>query len=288
MLVVTAEAAEPELSIQDYIAIDNDGLPREVVYGDCGINPSFNADYYDCYIPYNTSLNEIGGYADGAIEAIIAQYNSGMLDSTTYGMVTGWTNRENDFSLTSQVQGRAVRGYEESTGMVTYTLSDGTVFYVCAFTNFCYRSEEVINGDFPIWDLSNRGQLVDVILTDGTVIHFVVGDVADTRHTNGGDTSTSTFEVRYDFTDLNYEQYRHLYHAQSGHSIELWGVEGCSLAFDIKYGIGNGADDNRIAYIRMYDAYLRQNVSRTPQTPAGVSYRTYVGENCNYSLESLD
>lgn len=271
-VIAVAEASKASFSVSDYICADNSGYARESVYGIGVIPPSYDVEYYDCYVPYNMSMNEIGGYANCAVETSIRQYNSGMLESTTKGKITGWSIRENDFSLKNSVRGSAVRSHEGTTGMVTYTSARGDIYYVCALPNFCYRSEQALSKEFPYWDISNRGQLVDIILTDGTVIHFVVGDVADTRHTNGGDEDSELFEVRYSFTELNYSQYRHLYHAQSGHSIELWGIDGCSQAFDVRFGIGNGLSDNRIAYIRMYNAYLSSNPKRVNGVPQSVSY----------------
>ena len=250
------------------VNIDNDGSARDNPYGDSGIEASFDAPYYDCYIPYNMTCEEVGGYATGYTWASSAYANvaAGMTESMKDYKVTGFTNREADFTFYGN-------GYEEDTGLRTYTDSNGTVFYICALPKFPWQNSLAGSNGFPSWNGDPRKQIFDVILTDGTVIHFMIGDVAAEQHTNGGNDVTQTqFDIIYSFSNLSHEQYRHLFHCQAGHTIEIWGKSGCAGEFSEKYNIGTGDDKNRVAYIRMYAATTDDVIIRNSGVPEGVSY----------------
>lgn len=254
----------------DKVTLDNDGKEKSNPYGDCGLEKSFDADYYDCYVPYNLTCGEIGGYSTGASNSISSSYTA-MSEETQKKKVTYFTNYEGDMNFS--YFGDAKKGYDEETGMTTYTDKNGTVFYATAIQHFFYNNSTVGTNGFPGWSMENRGQLVDVILSDGTCIHFVVGDANAIQHTNaGGDDSQGHFDVTFSFADLKLKQYPHLFAAHAGNTLEVWGKSGCAPAFSKKYNIGNGDDNARVAYYRLYNAFIKDSPKRMEGVPEDVSF----------------
>lgn len=256
----------------DAVTIDNDGKSRENPYGDSGLSKSFEADYYDCYVPYNLTPLDIGGWSQGSSNASSSTYNSPMSEDAKSRKITAFVNWEND--LSSNFFGSATKSYEESTGMTIYTDGNGTKYYVTAIQNFFYNNSTAGTNGFPGFSIANRGQIFDVILTDGTCIHFVVGDANAIQHTNAGsDDNESSFDVTYDFTELLIPQYKHIFQAQSGNTLEVWGkTSNATSKFSEKYNIGNGDDQNRVAYYRMYNAFIKNNPQRSSGVSGDVSY----------------
>ena len=254
----------------DTVTLDNDGKEKKNPYGDCELKKSFDADYYDCYVPYNLTCGEIGGYSTGASNSVSASYTA-MSEETKKKKVTYFTNYEGDMGM--NYFGNAKKGYDEETGMTTYTDQNGTVFYVTAIQHFFYNNSTVGTNGFPGWSMENRGQLVDVILSDGTCVHFIVGDANAIQHTNaGGDDTAGHFDVTFSFADLTLKQYPHLFAAHAGNTLEVWGKSGCAPKFSEKYNIGNGDDKVRIAYYRLYNAFIKDSPKRMEGVPEDVSF----------------
>ena len=183
---------------------------------------------------------------------------------------------EGDRSLKAS---NVTKSYEAETGCTIYTDSNGTQYYASAIQNWFFYAD---NAFYPFAS-TMWGELFDVILTDGTCIHFVAGDSNATAHTNGGDKThegsplSSTSDLQWIFAPMKYEQYRHLFGALAGHCIEIWGKgEDYSYAeaFRKKYNIGNDDDQNHVAYYRMYNAQISN-----PPTPANND-----AKNLSYSL----
>ena len=63
------------------VSIDNDGNAMDTPYGDSGLANSYSGlDYYDCYLPYNLKISDIGGYANGVTAYAKSDYNHSMTD----------------------------------------------------------------------------------------------------------------------------------------------------------------------------------------------------------------
>ena len=62
-------------SIVGAAVIDNDGSARDNPYGDSKL-PSSLADgaYYDCYIPYGLTIEDVGGYATKVTDSVSSSY----------------------------------------------------------------------------------------------------------------------------------------------------------------------------------------------------------------------
>ena len=266
----------------DY-TIDNDGNPRdeEDVCGDSGLPSSYDgADYYDCYIPYNLTFEDIGGYATGVLWYEYSSYN------TPEGMPTYLRNNHvgTAFMIENENLNNFIRypvqfdRVDPETTMLIYKDQYGNEYYSCAVPEAMYRSEKVGTNNFPGYSMENRCQMLDVILSDGTVIHFIIGDAAAIQHCNAGaDDPAAKFDVEYVFSEINYPQYRHIFHAVGGHFIEL---NGYSLTeFTSKYNIGDAEGQNHVVYVRMYN----QNVN-----DAGHADRAEgVGKEVSYNLGDL-
>lgn len=259
------------------ITLDNDGSEKENPYGDTGIPKSFsNAEYYDCYIPYNVTCKEIGGYATGAIWSAYEQYNAPMSESMQNSHVGTFINYENDLLGSNSTLSSAFSGMnaykEESTGMQIVEDANGTQYYISAFPGFLFYNDTAGSNGFSSYSSSAWGTAVDLILTDGTVIHFAMGDSVAPQHSNGGIENPQYFDVIYDNAPLNMPQYIHLFQAQSGHTVEVWGRSGCSQAFMDKYNIGDGEGKNKVAVARVYNTKVSANPSRSSGVGKEVSY----------------
>ena len=260
--------------------INNDGTAMDNPYGDSGLDKSFSdLEYYDCFVPYNLTPEDIGGYSVGAVWYKYAQYNAPMSTQARSQKVTSYVNWENDimnpatgFSTLRNLFSSVSHYYEADTGMSILTDKNGTNYYVTAVPGFFFYNSSAGTNGFSSYSSSAWGTLIDVILTDGTVIHFVMGDSVAPQHSNGGIPNPAYFDVIYKNSELKLSQYKHLFHAQSGHAIEVWGKSGCSQKFMEKYNIGSGDGNNKIALYRVYNAKIFDNPSRSSGVGGDVSY----------------
>lgn len=254
ILLLVVLILSPSIRV-DAVTFDNDGNARENPYGDSKIEKSYSdLDYYDCYVPYNLSPEKIGGYSTGVLAYTYETYN--------YSMKSHYPDRiANKFSYLVngyQPMGSPYRGcnIESENGMQVLVDKNGNKYYMMAIQEFFYCFPGIKeDASFPKWG-SQNGQLVDVILTDGTVIHFVIVDANDSAHTNGGPKEESLWNVQYEFSKLKINQYKHLFHAAYGNMIELAGVSwGAGVSeFMEKYNMS--LDGNQVAYYRMYNGYI--------------------------------
>lgn len=254
ILLLVVLILSPSIRV-DAVIFDNDGNARENPYGDSKIEKSYSdLDYYDCYVPYNLSPEKIGGYSTGVLAYTYETYN--------YSMKSHYPDRiANKFSYLVngyQPMGSPYRGcnIESENGMQVLVDKNGNKYYMMAIQEFFYCFPGIKeDASFPKWG-SQNGQLVDVILTDGTVIHFVIVDANDSAHTNGGPKEESLWNVQYEFSKLKINQYKHLFHAAYGNMIELAGVSwGAGVSeFMEKYNMS--LDGNQVAYYRMYNGYI--------------------------------
>lgn len=259
------------------VTLDNDGSEKENPYGDTGIAKSFqDAEYYDCYIPYGLTCKDIGGYATGAIWAAYSQYDAPMAESMQNTHVGTFVNYENDMLGRNSTLSAAFSGMnaykEDDTGMQIVEDTNGTQYYIAAFPGFMFNTSTAGTNGFASYSSEAWGTAIDIILTDGTVIHFAMGDSVAPQHSNGGIENPQYFDVIYENAPLNFPQYKHLFQAQSGHSVEVWGRSGCSQAFMDKYNIGDGEGQNKIAIARIFNTKVSANPARSSGVDEKVSY----------------
>lgn len=269
------EEEDKDSSKKDKYTIDNTGEAMDEPVGDSKLPTSFNdCKYYDSYIPYKLVPNDIGGWCIGVTNTS-RPYGPMSQDSINNVHMGGYVNYEFDKLLSKYGESY----YEEDTGMSIVKDKNGVEYYGTAIQGFFYNNSSVGKDGFPAWnDQTQLGQIFDVILTDGTVIHFIVADLNSNYHTNGGygdkpSDGHPTADGVWSYSDMKKEQYWNLYAAMSGNQLEVWGKSGCASKLAKKFNLGTGEDTNKIAYYRMYN----RNISDPPEPVSddvkGVSYK---------------
>lgn len=279
------------------VTIDNDGKARDNPYGDSKLPSCYkNSKYWDCYLPYKMTCEEIGGYALSATATgnmVTTGGGSAMPESIRKSPVATTIMEEtyHDYAVRrswllvklSNPKGFNVT-YEEDTGMNIVTDEKGQKYYLTAVQGFFFRHPGKGKDGFP--DGSNvlyNGEVFDVILTDGTCIHFVMYDYNSDNHTNGTPTDAdSAFDYSYSNSKLKYKQYNNLFSTQNGNTLEVWGRTNylastsggiqCVTGFKKKYNFGSKEGQNRIAYYRMYNKFLKDSPERESGVGKDVSF----------------
>lgn len=238
------------------------------LYVDSGAPSSFKgAKYYDSTVPYELTYNEVGGCS---IEGTVPKEGTGgllvMSDSVRQSKIGGRVAQMGSSGFTVGMRwgggdrdglqfdhSKVTYGYEGGTNARILTDNNGVKYYLIAIQAYHYNS----SGSYYPFDVSSLGQVVDIILTDGTVIHTVVSEHNAIEHTNGikngeqGESSYTSFDGTMVVDKLKMSQYKNLFQACNGCQIEL--MEGGASAFTEKYNLGSGEGKNRIMYYRMYN-----------------------------------
>ena len=270
------------------LTIDNDGNVKDKPYGDSKLPKSYvDVDYYDCYLPYNVTIGEIGGYSDSIVwySSPNNPYNWSMAEKYPNYIKQKFTARcmyEGDALTASCLQTvlswighKSLSMEKEGSHLNVVTDANGNKYYITAVQDFFWNFGGLMEGKDSFPKKSTVGQLFDVILTDGTVIHFVVGDSNATAHTNGGPGSKQD-GITYGFAPMKLKQYKNLFSACNGNCLELWGNKGCTTEFKKKYNLYDEHENeggNKIAYYRMYNAMLKDSPKREASVGTDVSYK---------------
>lgn len=268
------------------VDMDNDGKSKENPYGDSKLPSCYDGvEYVDCYIPYDLTCGEIGGFA---LSASNASYQVSTGGGTAMSLVVqnskvGTTvMRESSYSYASG-QGWALVRMSNPTGFGVHTddqsinvITDanGNQYYMTAVQPFFFHHPKAGQGGFPANESGGFGEIIDVILTDGTCIHFVCFDINAAQHTNGVDNSgAGAFDYIYTNSALNYAQYNNMFSTQNGNFLEIFGDGNqATVNFRNKYNLGSDDGQNRIAYYRMYNAYLKDSPKRADGVGTEVSF----------------
>ena len=255
----------------------NNGQPRDNPYGKVtSIPPSFSGvDYYDCYVPYALTNQQLGGYSTQNIVDAGVTYPP-MPDAIKRQRVANHPASRGTYVYSTIPS----VSYETDTKCAISTKADrngiSTKFYLTAVQPFFLRRSvgtgTPTDGYFG-YSTANRGQLIDVILTNGKCIHVVLNDVNSVAHTNCGNNQAGTSQ----FASTNYNQYHNITSAVQGNTLELThqGDAVTALnAFSNKYGIGtwgvNGTYD--VAFYRVYNAKITTGFTLASPSYAGVAY----------------
>ena len=270
------------------LTIDNDGKAKDKPYGDSKLPKSYvDVDYYDCYLPYNVTIGEIGGYSDSIVWYNYPSnpYNWSMKEKYPNYIKQKFTARcmyEGDAltasclkNVLSRIGYKSLSMEKEGSHLNVVTDANGNKYYITAVQDFFWNFGGLMEGKDSFPKECKVGQLFDVILTDGTVIHFVVGDSNATAHTNGGPGSRQD-GITYGFAPMKLKQYKNLFSACNGNCLELWGNRGCTTEFKKKYNLYDEHENesgNKIAYYRMYNAMLKDSPKRESSVGTDVSYK---------------
>lgn len=242
--------------------IDNDGNARSNPYGDSKLPVSYEGiEYYDCYIPYNLTPADIGGYSTGVIDYVYSTYNYSMKSYYPKRINQKFSHWVNGYQPMGSTFHEAIISVDDLNLQVA-TDKNGNQYYMMAIQKFFYNNKDAC---YYGWT-GCRGQLVDAILTDGTVIHFTIVDTNAEAHTNGGPKEETLWNVQYTFSELKLDQYKNLFHAAYGNMIEISGSSWGSGVSEIMKKYNLSVDGNQIAYYRMYNA----KIDDSPKRPSGV------------------
>ena len=293
-------------TIVDY----NNGQPRNNPYGKVTQLPSSfrGVDFYDCAIPYKLTNEQLGGYRlTNYYDPTPGQQAAyGPMPTEIKGMrVANFVNIEARYNYPKTLQaaidsGLISRNYDKDMHCY-YLAKDGIRFYEMAVQPFFLRRSvgtgypSSTDGYFP-FDTSNRGQIIDVILTSGKCIHFVLCDINSVLHTNCSDMSHDRGDT--DFAPTNYHQYHNIISAFSGNTIEIlgqgqpdWGDDYenyTNRKFARKYNLGiwgiNGSAD--IAFYRVYNRRIQDSgiLEVTESRMKNIDYDIIQGTPGAYSI----
>lgn len=256
----------------------NDGLAHDNPFGDSGAGISFGGDakYYDFLLPYNLTFEDIGGYATSVT------YDPGCLysDTSKYGTMTTSAAQAQKRVGQFNVQGSKGSTWlgcsvkvDSNTGF-QYVEKDGCQFYIASLPKAVFNYSAA--GDFyGFSSLAATGVIYDMILKDGTVIHFATGDGMGIYHTNNDETDQDPYrqdKLVLHFNKLKLPQYKNLYHASSpNHTFEVFIGSGQSSTisrFKSYYGI---SDSNPIVAIRMWNKSIKAGGLTVNSGYAGLS-----------------
>lgn len=277
------------------VTIDNTGEEmKSGYYGDSKLASSFsNAKYVDCYVPYKLTPEDIGGYAVGASDSgnqVSTSKGGPMEDYARKSPISTVVNYEGDpatlFKIAPGTKAANDADFpitvEDDTQLDILTDKNGNQYYLSAVQPWFFRHEKKGTDNFPDVDTVSpdpKGYLFDVILTDGTCIHFVCMDINAAQHTNGVDESgDGKFDCVYTTSELKMKQYNNLYQCQVGNNLEIWGEvvpdtsPSIPTRFKTKYNIGSDEGKNRIAYYRMYNVRLADSPQRNQGVGKEVSF----------------
>lgn len=238
-----------------------DGELMSEPFGDCGAKPTLAepAKYYDFLVPFTITRDQIGGWAitatsTGGNPVYVNRFN---LENNTKRAQCK-LGCEHSFNLQGH-KGSSWLGHavlvDSNTG-AQYIEMNGLKMYIASLPSglFNYSGRDKLG--IHAWSmLSATGVLYDVVLKDGTVIHFATGDGAGNGHTNGGPPSQQD-GVQYGFNELKQGQYKNIFHAcDPMHTFEMFMAEGSNLSdFTNYYNIG---DSNPVVAVRLWSATVK-------------------------------
>lgn len=256
------------------VLYDNSGHIMTNPYGDSGLPPFLDeCDYYDCYIPYKKTLEQIGGYCvdaagieltveDAGREAVADNYRF-LPSDLVYSRVGDTVGVVDESSI------KYKSSTKDELGMPVFVDEAGNEYYGIKATKFLYNDEGVSED----WSYDRVGQLVDVILTSGEVVHCVICDLEWASLTNGWTVESDLEDIGAQ-REMNYYQYSSLFSDSEGWVLSMVGSEEDVSRFCDRAGLSpsNEESDNHISYIRVYSERIDTNLEERVNTDVWDSY----------------
>lgn len=268
------------LATENTYEIKNDGKAKEGkdLYGDSKLPASFNnVKYYDVAIPYQLTAEDIGGYCTKTApcntmyamsKAVRKQkQGTGVMYEFSYSKAeSGISTFKDNISKyvkkhwTSNL--KSDKSDKSSAGLEVVQDKNGTEYLLTAVQPFFFSGTSNGKDGFPNESGGTTGQLIDAVLTDGTVIHLICCDINAVEHTNGGRNDKLTCDwgcAKHHpaMASLKLKQYRNLFSACNGNQFEfIFGgssYQSASKAIN-KLGLGN---KRKIAYYRVYNKKIK-------------------------------
>ena len=276
---------EGNTSTENTTVASNDGNIKKDPFMDSGAPTRYsNGKYYDIAVPYNTKIMDIGGMATGGT---VDQGSAYKIDPFVDNLLTQncCFLRENSSFREAEVfshinSTNKQYANDQNTGL-NYYVVDGVKYYLAGIGQGCYAYSGWAaycdeNGSWQASDLlyngtpSYSGLLFDLILKDGTQLHFVVGDFIGYAHSVG--CSGKQDGISYERTDMKYTQYKAMWHCKNtAHMVEYFGDKGTT---DTRTALGI-SDSNPVLYMRIWDMSLSKG---GVQCKSGMEELTNSGE----------
>lgn len=235
-------------------------------------------EYYDVLVPYAKKISEIGGHAIGGKEGTRYESTNVMSDTLLSNKVGDHVTLESPIGGSSTSVGGTSISVSSDNGLSVGTDEWGNQYYFIALGHYFYPNEAVSAGFYPFTD-SNRGQLVDIVFTDGTVIHCIITDCKADVHTNGGSggdgDSSNGYCDYYRFAPMEYDLGRNMFQAKNSEVLEIFANSSGLNQFKSLYSMSGDSDSNRnhIALVRMYKGkYFNSGSLRRDEVGSEVSY----------------
>lgn len=263
-----------EVSLPDGTVINRNTVWESVPSSYQGVS------FYDVLVPYAKKVSDIGGHAVGGKDGTTYADTNVMSDGLLSNGVGDYTTREMFIGRSKvTVGGSYTMNCRSDNGLNIVSDENGNEYILLALGHYFYHGPQ---GTLP-FSSDNRGQLVDIVLTDGTIIHGIIHDAKADVHTNGGEgTEHKGDEDRtrdyYKFAELTYPEAQNMFQALNSEVIEIFANVSGLNKFNQTYGLGGGDCTNHIAFIRMY--------AQTVDT-AGHLRDTAVGKEVSYSVGSV-
>lgn len=265
------------VSLPDGTVINNNTKCESVPSSYTGV------DYYDVLIPYTMKISEIGGHSIGGRDG--SRYvNKKMTNTLLDNKVGNHISRETDISSQRKTIGDGVVNISKDSGLNIATDEWGNKYYMLALGQYCYPGG---TGQLSFTS-SNRGQLVDVVFTNGKVVHFILTDAKASVHTNGGEGSSHNADESddnkrrgwidwYKFADLEKPEGQNMFQALNSEVLEIFASSSGVSKFQQITGMSDTSDVH-IAFIRMYSQKY---------TTAGNLRDTNIGTDPYYDLGNV-
>lgn len=318
----------------------NDGQPKATAdecFQDSGLVSSFaNVEYVDCAVPYAITYAQLGGSYEKTMTGYhewddpnnlggVYTFSSNITSYFKDKNVGDKGNRENDYSagimagcvrrLNNKYNGyydnvertlaKTLSIQREAESGANYVEVNGIRYYIAAIGSYFFQMAADTTGQSWVNNGEYRqGSIFDVILTDGKVFHFIMGDAIGVDHsvqdnktvyfykcTKVGDSHSSCSNASnrhaVSFTSLIKPYYKGIVHASAGQILELWfagsdqGYAGTSVDKQpvFKYLAEN--EGVHIAYIRRYNLTVEnlETVQLNTGVPKGASWKMIYGAN---------
>lgn len=246
-----------------------------------GLPSSFSADvgYYDALVPYTMKISEIGGQSLGGKDGTSWATSNAMPSGYESNMVGDYINLETNLTGSKVYIGGSYYTLKDDKGIDIAVDNNGNEYYLCALGHYFYPSGCKLG-----FSLDNRGQAVDVVLTDGTVIHFLIHDAKSDYHTNGGYGPDNKPDDRerdyYKFAPLEKEDNsgnplgQNLFQARNSEILEIFCSSQGLTEFRNRFNLKADGSGNHIAFIRMYDQKIGTlATSRMAEVGTSSSYK---------------
>lgn len=249
-------------------ASDSKDAGKSTPFGDTGGKPRYTDEgwkYYDVMLPYAETVQTIGGYATSATSTGKYGFNGDTSSSSTVGTrLNKFNSSIGDLKKTATAHGMNNLKTDSNAGSLKYvTDANGVKYYLGAIGQGMYANS-AFDQTFGLGDngikisTACNGYYFDVILKDGTQIHFISNSAIGWGHSIGTP-ETEQDGITYHKAKLNYSNYLAMWHCDTPYQVvEL----SCDNLSKVAPALGI-SDSNPMVAIRVWNSSLAGNGSPT-------------------------